>query len=84
MEESGGSLGGSWAPLVGIWGGLGALLGGLETVLGRHGCFGSFLGPAGPCDAFVLGVQRGAKIRPKSNPKRSKIDDQNEDEKKKF
>ena len=73
----GGVLGASW----GILGGLGALLGGLETVLGRHGCFGSFLGPASSCDAFVLGVQRGAKIRPKSDPKGSKVDDQNEDEK---
>ena len=70
--------------LGGVLEGLGVVLGGLEAVLGRHGSFRVILGPARPCDAPHLRGPRGAKMRPKWHPRRTKIDDKNEVEKKKL
>jgi len=68
----------------GILGGLGALLGGLETVLGRHGSFGVVFEPTGSAGARHLGAQRGSKMKPKSDRIRTKIDVENELEKRRL
>ena len=61
--------------------GLGRLLGRLETVLGRHGSFGVISESLGPDGLRHLGGQRGSKMRSKWDPRRTKIEDKNEDEK---
>ena len=83
-----GLLGGSFGGLGGSWAALGRLLGGLEAVLdrswaalSRHGSFRVVLKPTVPAEPRHLGAQRGAKMRPKSDPRGTKIDDKNEVEK---
>ena len=84
-------LGGLWRVLGGLWRllrHLGRLLGGLEAVLdrswaalSRHGLLRAVLGPARPYEHPLLGVPRGTKMRPKSGPRRTKIEGKNEVEK---
>ena len=74
---SGESFGGS----LGVFWGLGGVLGGSWGVFGRHGLFWLILKPTGPAEPRHLGAQRGAKMRQKSDPRRTKIDDKNEVEK---
>ena len=81
-------LGASWGGLLDVLEGLGRLLGGLEAVLdrswaalSRHGSFRVVLEPAGSGDPRHLGSQRGAKMRSKWDPRRTKIDVKNDVEK---
>ena len=82
--RSWGCLGGSLAALEASWealGGLEAVLDRSWAALSRHGSFRVVLKPTGPRAARHLGAQRGAKMRPKSDPRGTKIDDKNEVEK---
>ena len=81
----GGVLGGLWRLLRH----LGRLLGGLEAVLDRswaaligHGSLRVILESTRPADVVKVEGPRGAKMRPKWAPRRTKIDVKNEDEKK--
>ena len=75
---------GSWRVLGGSWEALGGSWAPLEAVLGRHGLLVSFLplrGGLPPGTWKILRAQKGAKMRPKSHPRGTKIEDKNEDEK---
>ena len=83
-----GLLGGSFGGLGGSWAALGRLLGGLEAVLdrswaalSRQGSILLILGPARPYVEAPFEGPRGAKMRPKWSPRRTKIDVKNEVEK---
>ena len=83
-----GLLGGSFGGLGGSWAALGRLLGGLEAVLdrswaalSRHGLFRVMLEPTRCRDGVALEGPRGAKMRPKWDPRGTKIDVKNEVEK---
>ena len=80
-----GLLGGSFGGLGGSWAALGMLLGGLEAVLdrswaalSRHGLLRVVLGPAPSYGHPPLGGPRGAKMRPKWDPRGNKSDVKNE------
>ena len=67
-----------------LLGHLGGVLSGLEAVLGRLGLLVSFLPLRGGVTGGtwkILGAQKRAKMRPKSHPRGTKIEDKNEDEK---
>ena len=70
-------LGGSWEAL----GGLEAVLDRSWAALSRHGLLRVVLGPAPPYGHPPLGGPRGAKMRPKWDPRGTKIDVKNEVEK---
>jgi hypothetical protein len=88
LGRSWGVLGASWEALGGSWRALERLLGGLNAVLdlswaalSRHGSLRVILGPARPYGHPPLGGPRGAKMKPKWSPRRTKIDVKNEVEK---
>ena len=76
-----GGLGGSWAALGGVLEGLGAVLDRSWVVLGRHGSLRVIFNATGSCGARRFDAQRGAKMEPKWDPRRTEIEDKNEDEK---
>ena len=67
-----------------VLGGLGVVLNRSWAVLGRHGSFRVALKPTGTCGASHLGALWGAKMEPKWEPRGAKIEDKNEDEKRRF
>ena len=80
FSRSWGVLGGSWRGLGGSWDRLGSLLGRLgppQVVIGHFK-------PTGPCEPRDLGALWGAKMEPKWNPRRTKIDVKNEVETKRL
>ena len=86
----GGSLGGLGrllGHLGGVLEGLGGVLGGIGAVLGRLGSSWVVLRHFGAVDsrcAADLGVQKGAKMKPNFDPRRMKIDVENEVEKRRL
>ena len=76
-----GGLGGSWAALGRLLGGLEAVLDRSWAALSRHGSLRDSLDPTRPRAGVELEGPSGAKMRPKWDPRRTKIEDKNEVEK---
>ena len=81
LGRSSGGLGGSWAALGRHLGGLEAVLDPSWAALSRQGSILLILGPASSYVEAPFEGPRGAKMRPKWSPRRTKIDVKNEVEK---
>ena len=81
LGESFGGLGGSWAALGRLLGGLEAVLDRSWAALSRHGSLRVIKEPTWSRDGAALEGPRGAKVRPKWDPRGTKIDVKNEVEK---
>ena len=79
-----GGLGGSWAEIARLLGGLEAVLDRSWAALTRHASLKVVYGhvrASKSCGAVPLGGPRGARMRPKWGPRRTKIDVKNDVEK---